>query len=198
MLARHGDAVGTKGKLHGLQDDPMTSAGRREIYHLATELQAYHPQAIVYSPLSRTRDSAQILSRELGIPAHPAKALLPLDLGHLVGKSTTQYADYVRHYLSHPDDPIPGGGTVNAWARAYLPFFERYLTHPNTGTIIFMTHGRNIVLSKAYLESGQPAPAFDKATLVNNQESTEHGGYAVATPGQFEVVTPKPVARGLS
>jgi probable phosphoglycerate mutase len=199
ILARHGDALNTKGKFHGMNDEPMTSAGRSEIYQLATRLKPYEPLTIVYSPLKRTTESAKILAEELGIPAHPSQKLYPLDLGNFVGKPVNERTtEQVRFYLAHPFATVPGGESVEDWAARYLPIFERYLASRSNETVLFMTHGRNIVLSRAYMKDGGAAPAFDKEELVDNTDATEHGGFAIAHGNRFRVVTPKKVAKGLS
>lgn len=200
ILARHGDAQNSTGKFHGLEDEPITSKGREESYKLANELKQYNPKMIYYSPLSRTRDTASIISDELNIPKKANDNLLPLDLGNFVGKPVDKYRNQVKYYLSNPDKKIPGSReSVNDWAGNYLPLFEQYFRHKSPETIIFMTHGKNILLSKGYIDKGNLAPDYDKNILTNNNESTEHGGYAIATPpDDFEIVTPKKVAAGTS
>lgn len=199
ILARHGDAVNSSGKFHGLVDEPITSKGREEAYKLAKELKDQDAQMIYYSPLSRTRDTAKILSEELGITRKKSDALKPLDLGSFVGKPIDKYLDSVKHYLSHTDENFPNGQSVNDWAAQYLPFFERYYRNKSNQTIIFMTHGRNILLSKAYILGGKLAPSFDKQVLTDNKDTTEHGGYAIAEPpNSFKIINAKHVMAGQS
>jgi broad specificity phosphatase PhoE len=198
ILARHGDASNSHGKFHGLKDEPLTSKGRSETYQLAKELKQYKATMIYYSPLKRNRDSAKILSSELGIPARAAPQLKPLDSGIFDGKSTEHHADDFRHYLQNPNEKIPGGQSVNDWAAQYLPFFEHYLNNKSDQTVIFVTHGRNIVLSKAYMRSSGVAPQFDKRVLVDNKTSTEHSGYALAHGNHFEIIDSKRVSTGMS
>jgi hypothetical protein len=65
--------------------------------------------------------------------------------------------------------------------------------------VVFVTHGRNIVLTKAHIKTKGRAPAFDKNILLNNEQSTEHGGYAIAEPpDKFSIETPKKVMAGQS
>jgi broad specificity phosphatase PhoE len=205
ILARHGDAKNTAGKFHGMKDEPITSKGRSEAYQLAKELKQYHATMIYYSPLSRTRDTAKILGSELAIPTREAPELKPLDNGQFTGKHINKTSiEMLKHYLNNPDVTIPGGQSVNDWARQYLPFFERLFKrksykNSSDNTIIFMTHGRNIILTNAYLHGSGLAPNFDKALLVDNKLTTEHGGYAVATPpDKFQIIDSKPTVAGTS
>jgi broad specificity phosphatase PhoE len=198
ILARHGDAVNSTGKFHGLKDEPITSKGREETYRLAEQLEQYGATMIYYSPLSRNRDTAKILSEELDIPMRVAPELKPLDSGDFEGKSIKTHLDDFKHYLNNPSEKIPGGQSVNSWARQYLPFFEQYLRNKSDETVIFVTHGRNIILSSAYMKKGNLAPDFDKHVLTDNKITTEHGGYAIANGNQFKIIDTKKVAAGLS
>lgn len=200
LLVRHGDAVGTKGKFHGLVDNPLTAKGRVEAASAADKLAEYKPNMIYTSPLSRTRETARILSSELGnVPIKTSNALKPLDLGDFVGKPIDTNLDKVKQYLSNPSKKIPGGGTVKDWANNYLPFLEQFYKNKSDQTIMFVTHGRNILLSNAYLKAGANAPNFDKSVLLDTDKSTEHGGFAVIDPKSgFSIVTPKSVKAGQS
>jgi probable phosphoglycerate mutase len=198
IIGRHGDSVGTKGKFHGPINHPLTSKGREEAYKLARDVKKYHPSIIYYSPLDRCRDTAKIVASELGIPTKPAKELGPLDVGDYDGKPIDKYLPRVRYHLMHTDVPFPNGGTVDEWAGKYLPFLERKLEDKKNETIMFLSHGRNIVLTKAYIKAGGLAPEFDKETVYDNKVSTEHGGHAIVSPNHFEIVTPRPVKVGES
>jgi broad specificity phosphatase PhoE len=198
VLGRHGDAANTKGKFHGLKDEPLTSSGRQEAYALAKELKQYHAEIIYYSPLSRCRDTAKILSTELGLPMKAAPPLKPLDSGKFVGKPIDSHIKEFKYYLNNPSEKIPGGQSVNDWAKQYLPFFEQYLRSKSKDTVIFVTHGRNIILSDAYMKKGNLAPDFDKHTLADNKKTTEHGGYAIADKNHFEIIDAKATVAGTS
>jgi broad specificity phosphatase PhoE len=199
ILVRHGDAVNSNGKFHGLVDNPLTDEGRKEADEIADTVKQFNPSMIYTSPLSRARETAKIIGSKINVPVQSNKALLPLDLGSFVGKPIEQNLDKVRHYLDNPNERIPNGGTVNQWARQYLPFFEQLHKNKSDQNVVFVTHGRNIILTKAYLKVKGRAPAFDKSVLLNNDKSTEHGGYAVAEPnGNFSIETPKKVMAGQS
>lgn len=201
FLVRHGDAVGTTGKFHGLKDNPLTDKGVNEAIDVAKKLgkTGLNFRKIYTSPLSRTRDTAHIISDELGIPVEERKELLPLDLGEYVGKPTEIYKDDVQHYMQHPKEQIPNGGTVDKWAKSYIPFANKHIYDGTDDNDIFVTHGRNIVLTKADMKLGNN-PRYDNMVLADNDKSTQHGGYAVAdgNSNSFKIVDSKKVAAGTS
>src|SRR5215467_4523283 len=193
-LGRHGDAVDTKGKFHGMKDVPLTTKGVEEARKLAQSfIDLKIPfKKIVASPLSRTADTAEIVSEATGLPVEYCKELLPLDLGAYVGKSTGTYQDDVRYYLQHPDERIPNGGTVNEWAKPYINYANKDLFDGTDDNIIYITHGRNILLTKADIKLGNNLN-YDNLWLADNNTSTEHGGYAIANGDEkrFEIINPK-------
>jgi broad specificity phosphatase PhoE len=199
ILIRHGDAIGTKGKFHGLVDNPLTESGKKEASLTAKKLQGLRIKKIISSPMTRARQTAKIVGDELGLPVEINKALNPLDLGDFVGKSVDTNLDKVKQYLSNPDKRIPGGGTVSDWANNYIPFINKLLYNPSDDTVAVVTHGRNIILTKADMKTGNN-DNYDVNELLNADKSTEHGGYAVADgrDNSFKIVTPQNVKSGQS
>ena len=198
ILLRHGDAVHSAGRFHGWIDNALTAKGAKEASDLADQIKQYNPSMIISSPMSRTMDSSRIIGEKLGIPVQPNKALMPLNLGDYDGQPTEKHLQQVRRHFANPNKAFPNGETVNNWAQnRFIPFFNKHVFSKDPGTIAMMTHGRNIVLAKADLATGNNLN-YDKSMLLDNKQSTEHGGYAVATPNSFEIKTPKSVAAGQS
>jgi probable phosphoglycerate mutase len=200
-LVRHGDAKGTKGKFHGLKDVPLTKEGVDEAVAIGDKLAKSKVdfKKIFTSPLSRTRDTADIISEATGLQVESRNELLPLDLGEYVGKSTDTYQEDVQHFLKNPKEQIPNGGTVDEWAKKYIPFANKFLYDKTDDNYIFVTHGRNILLTKADMKLGNNYK-YDNDFLSKTDISTEHGGYAVANgdKNQFAIVNARKTSAGVS
>jgi probable phosphoglycerate mutase len=198
VLLRHGDAVNSTGKFHGWIDNPLTSQGAKEAADISDHIRQYNPSKIISSPMSRARDSASIIANKLGIPMETNQALMPLDLGDYDGQPIDKYLGNVRTHFSNPNKRFPNGETVNNWAQnRFIPYFNKQLFNNDPGTIAMMTHGRNIILAKADIAQGNNLN-YDNSMLLDNKQTTEHGGYAIATPNSFEIKTPKAVKAGQS
>jgi broad specificity phosphatase PhoE len=198
ILLRHGDAVNSTGKFHGWIDNPLTSKGAQEANDISEQIRQYNPSKIITSPMSRARDTANIIGSKLGIPVEANNALMPLNLGDYDGKPVESNLDKVRTHFANPNKQFPNGETVNNWAQnRFIPFFNKHLYSKDPGTIAMMTHGRNIILADADIKMGNNLN-FDKKTLLDNKQSTEHGGMAIATPNSFEILNPKNVQAGQS
>lgn len=198
ILARHGDAINGTGKFHGMIDTALTSKGITEAHKLAQDLKKYNASEIISSPMKRAMQTAEVLGKELGIPVKANNALLPLDLGSFVGKPTDTYTNQLKPYLSQPDKKIPQGEAVNSWAQRFIPFINKFVFNKSSDkTVIIVTHGRNILLTKADIKLGNNTK-FDESVLTSSDKSTEHGGYAIVDNGKFEIITPKLVQAGQS
>lgn len=197
VLARHGDAAATRNKLHGNTNDSLTREGRESSYKLAENIAQYDPEVIYTSPVKRCVETAKIIAHELNIPMEKCNELECLDLGKLINQPIDKNMDTVKYYLNHPNEAFPDGESIEDFAERYLPFFED--AFDSNEDSVFVTHGRNILLTKGYIKKGAMAPDFDKSVLTDNDSTTDHAGYAIAEPpDKFKIVTPKKVAHGRS
>lgn len=199
ILVRHGDAVGTKGKFHGLVDNPLTESGRREAETTANHLKDEGIEQIYSSPMVRALDTAKIIGDKLKIPVQTDKALLPWDLGSYVGKPVdSQYLEKVKHHIRNSNSKVPSGQSFDKFAGRYIPFINKLLNDKSKKTVAVVTHGRNILLTKAEQKTGIDNNRFEKSVMLDNDKSTEHGGYAIADGTRFSLKTPKNVKAGES
>lgn len=73
------------------EDRPLTELGKKQVHETAKKLQGEPFDAIVTSDLLRTRESAEILSKELGIPIAEQSALLrERKMGAWAGKTNAE------------------------------------------------------------------------------------------------------------
>lgn len=198
LLVRHGDAVNSEGKFHGWVDNPLTNFGRNEAKQIAPELAKFSPKQIISSPMVRATETAAIIASLLKIPVSTNRALLPLNLGAFVGKPIDKYLNKLKYYLANPKVKVPSGEAIDTWAQRFIPFFNNYFFNNDPSTIIFVTHGRNIILAEADIKEGNNL-RYDNSFLLDTHRSTEHGGFAMCTPPKsFQIVTPKKVMAGQS
>ncbi|MEZ4156894.1 MAG: class I tRNA ligase family protein [Candidatus Paceibacterota bacterium] len=68
LLARHGESEANRDKVMGAQNDvALTDTGKEQALELAKSLKSAGISKIVHSPLSRSKESAQIIASELGV-----------------------------------------------------------------------------------------------------------------------------------
>ena len=199
LLGRHGDTAVTAGHFHGMTDHPLSSTGRHEAEQLAERIKHEKPSTIYTSHLKRNQETAKIVGDKLGVPVYKTNALGPLDNGIFDGQpNNKENTQKLRQYLQNPNEKFPQGESVNDWAQRYLPFLTQFAKDKSDDTVMFVTHGRNIVLTKAWNKLGQNGTRYDQNLLANNTESTDHGGYSVLDGNKFTTLDSHKVPVGQS
>jgi broad specificity phosphatase PhoE len=149
-LIRHGETDwNLQHRIQGLTDIPLNETGR-ELARAAGRLLAGRGFDGIYaSPLSRARETAEIIAAEVGLPAPGiVDALVERDYGDAEGLS---FAEVERRY---PDRSlVPGEETREAVAERVLPaLHDLAAAHPDEAVLI-VSHGGAI---RAVLMSVQP------------------------------------------
>jgi uncharacterized phosphatase len=105
------------GKLQGREDIPMNTAGIGQIKEAAEYLKKFNWKVIITSPLSRTKDSAKIISKEIGnIKIYEEADFIERDCGEASGMTLderkTLFPD--GKWNGRESDEILQNRTVNA------------------------------------------------------------------------------------
>ncbi|HEY0375309.1 MAG TPA: histidine phosphatase family protein [Amnibacterium sp.] len=87
VLVRHGETEWNRlGRVQGLSDIPLNETGRRQAQEAGVRLRSEHWDAIASSPLSRAAETAEIIGREVGVPAPElVEALVERNYGEAEG-----------------------------------------------------------------------------------------------------------------
>jgi broad specificity phosphatase PhoE len=131
-FVRHGESeanllweFSNRGLKHGLTDK-----GREQAKSLAQTLNGITIVKMFSSPLLRAVQTAQILSRELGVPYEITDALREYDCGILEGRSDEAswqiYSDVLNEWLYHSrwEKRIEGGESFLDIKGRFVPFIE--------------------------------------------------------------------------
>lgn len=90
-LIRHGEIeIGTPGTFIGKTDLLLTDRGRSQMNHLAGFLADKNITRLICSPLTRCRESAEIVGRRLGLTAEIENAFQEISLGSWEGLTVEQ------------------------------------------------------------------------------------------------------------
>jgi broad specificity phosphatase PhoE len=114
-LARHGrTAYNREGRFQGHLPVPLDDTGRAQAAELAERAAAHAFAALWCSPLARARDTAEIVSRRIGLPAREDARLAETDAGEWTDRTFAEvrleeperFAAFVG---GDPDFSFPGG-----------------------------------------------------------------------------------------
>jgi 2,3-bisphosphoglycerate-dependent phosphoglycerate mutase len=152
VLARHGEAnnnaTGTVGGERGCTG--LSPRGRQQVEQLAERLGAEHAvrpfEAVYGTPRHRVRDTIEIISTVLPVPATILDELRGPDHGNADGRSwheiKTAFGGPPQH---NPDQPYaPGSETWNQYLRRATTTLRRILDQHTGQRILVAAHGETI------------------------------------------------------
>jgi broad specificity phosphatase PhoE len=140
-------------------------------------------------PLSEVYSSdmpaASIVGEEIsgitGAPLTLTPALRSWHLGELAGQPTAATVEAIKSYMRTPDRAIPGGESWNQFLDRYLGFLAPQWQQPGYAALV--THGRNIMVARAWLTAGPEGRKLDGSTLEGDYSKFVKHGAWVASQG---------------
>ena len=173
-LVRHGETAWNKsGRLQGRADIPLNNTGREQAHAAAEELAGAGPwDMVISSTLGRARETAQIISTQLGTGAVvEVPALVERDYGPAEGASITGFDEATKRSLMEGGESVESvvfrGTTALNWLKSVYPGQRMVIV--SHGTLI------RLLLSDLY---GKEHPR------VANGEVTEFGVDLIQSVGE--------------
>jgi probable phosphoglycerate mutase len=157
LLVRHGATSRTaEDRFSGAEGVDLSDEGRRQIGALAERLAESPIDAIYASPLSRARETAEILARRSGLEVVTRDGLREIGHGHWEGLTRkeveTRFPDEYASWEADPFTfaPLRGESGVAVLARA-LPVVREIVTSHPSCTVLVVSHKATIRLLLASL-----------------------------------------------
>jgi broad specificity phosphatase PhoE len=171
-LVRHGETVGESSvRFFGRTDMALSDTGRQQVRSLVPLLRHVMFQAVVHSPLSRARESAEILSAQLLQPpavTEEAPDLIEVDFGEIEGLTDGEIAakmpGWYRDWKSGLASGFPGGETFSGFAQRMQTAVDGLLARHPVGNLLVVVHKGVIKRALAHL-LGLSADAAAKINL---------------------------------
>jgi broad specificity phosphatase PhoE len=150
VVVRHGVTTHTSAKRFsgGLGGDnpPLSDEGREQIAAVGDWLQplAGRVDAVVASPVRRTRESADILGSALGVEITEEPGFAEMEFGHWDGLTFAevgeQHGEELQAWLGSLDAAPTGGESFRTVQTRVLAGLERVLTEHTGGTVVVVSH----------------------------------------------------------
>ena len=155
VLVRHGrTASNAAGRIQGRTDVPLDPTGLDEAQAVARALRRFGAAALYTSPLSRARETAAIIGRELNLMPQVWDDLTEYEFGQMAERNLEDlgavnprlYAELDAWLDAGRDDPmlrpeIPGAEPLDAFAARIAAFWAHVEAAHRGGTAIAVTHG---------------------------------------------------------
>jgi len=185
---RHGESTyNAEGRLQGQSDRPVLSErGRRQSAAAAEALAAFPVETIYSSPLSRARQTAEIIAGRLGLEIRSDPRLKEIDVGVFEDRLRSELAavypkELARWVSGDAEFRIPGGESRRDLARRGAEALEA-VEAAGLGQVVVVGHGGLLVAAmKALLRIPADAPP----TALENGSITR---LARGRDGRWEVL----------
>ena len=181
---RHGQTDWNFAKLlQGSSDIPLNDTGRDQAREAAVALGEWTWDAVVSSPLSRARETAEIVATELGLELGPAyPELVERDYGPWEGESSAEIMG------RWPDRRYPGAEPIDAMVERCLAGLSRIHDDFGDKNVAIVCHGTIAKYTLIRL-TGYPVDIIENGTVSALERDTESGDWRVLTVNG-EHVTP--------
>jgi broad specificity phosphatase PhoE len=139
--------------VQGWRDIPLDAQGRVQARNLGTFLRNAGVETIYASSLRRATETAKIAGRVAGVKVQSDDKYRPWNLGSFAGHSSADVVPKLKPFMDdHPDKPVDGGESFNAYQKRFIPALEQLLKLVDKGhTIALITHSRNLELAEGWL-----------------------------------------------
>jgi broad specificity phosphatase PhoE len=173
-LLRHGEPA-IFGRLNGrLPGVGLSEKGRAEAAMQAGRLAGEKIEAIYSSPMQRTRETAKILSDQLGLPIRYREDVIEIDYGEWTGLTFDQIRQDERWQMwsrSRSIAAVPGG---ESWRqvqeRVVGALFDLQQAHPE-GSIAIVSHG-DVIRAALLFALGMPLDFYSRIEIAFASLST--------------------------
>lgn len=143
-FVRHGGVENPNDVVYGRRRGfPLSDRGRKQVEKLADELSAKSIEVIFSSPLWRTRQTAEILSRSLKVPLLSDERLIEIDVGHFEGKPRSEYFKATAGIDRLKQ--VTGGEGISEAGQRVINFLEEVKSSGEYQTIAVVSHEAPIV-----------------------------------------------------
>ena len=171
LLVRHGETEWNKlGKFQGQCDVPLNKRGLAQARQASRAVSLGAGITVYASPLYRTMQTAEEISRSAKTNVIPLDGLKELDLGDLEGITGPEMrADWPQFYAAWRDDPaelvMPSGESLKQLQeRAWQAFLDMESAHQEEETLVAVSHNFTIRTIVCRL-LGMPLSNFHRMAL---------------------------------
>lgn len=182
VIIRHGQtALNAKDCIRGWSDVPLDETGFSQAEKLGKKLKNAGIDVLISSDLTRTLQTASIISQESGIPLiATTMALRPWNVGDYTAKPAEEVHPILfKLAVEDPDKNVPGGESFTSFKFRVLMGMVAFLNEYDDKLIAFVCHHRNDRIVRAWVEAGCP----------NDLEvDFGHFGQKGIEPGTFDVL----------
>ncbi|GAA0989686.1 hypothetical protein GCM10009555_074050 [Acrocarpospora macrocephala] len=166
-MLRHGQTpLSIEKRFSGTGDPSLTPTGMAQAEAVAARLarEPYRIEAIVSSPLTRARQTAEAVGTRIGLPVRVDKGLREADFGAWEGHTFAEIQERWPHelaaWLADPAIAPPGGESFTEAAHRVERARDRVLTDHQGKTVLMVSHVTPIKLLVRFALNAPPEALY--------------------------------------
>lgn len=145
VVMRHGEAENNTKEILDYKDPNvgLTEEGKKQNINAAAKIKKYGIDLIISSPVRRTKETAQIVAKELGLPEDSViedARISEVDTGDLQGKPIEEYRKMFKNNEEKFYEPTPGGETLTEMKNRVGEFLYDIDKKYSEKNILIVTH----------------------------------------------------------
>jgi len=187
LIIRHGETAWNRGKIfRGTYDIPLNENGKQQARLAAEALKDIKLDAVYTSPLSRAKESAEIVTEYHGISPITHDGFIDLDYGEWTGKEDSEVAKLWTNeheaWTTSPHSVRPPGGTTlkEVFDKSFTAMEELAKKHDNETIAIFAHRVVNKLLILGALSLGlERFPFIIQGNCCINEIERIKNGYLI-------------------
>lgn len=136
LFVRHGSTeLNDAGKFRGPLDPDLDDNGRDQAKEVRKQLKGYKFGRAYTSNKKRSQQTADIVLQDLeGRLSKPVEDLAPLNVGEFAGQpKNDENMEKIKYYQDNPDEPIPGGESINDFRSRVNPQLKKIIKQGASG-----------------------------------------------------------------
>lgn len=166
FLLRHGEALSNVREVVSSWpetfENHLTKNGREQIAAVADELKDKNIDLIFVSPLLRTKETAEIISKELGAEPTFDQRLEEIGFGSFNGKGGDVFLDYFKGQKERIKKSTPGGESYGDVYERVAKFLNDIEEKYNKKNILIVSHQVPLFMAEGHIKE------FSLEKIVSN------------------------------
>ncbi|MCX7738486.1 MAG: histidine phosphatase family protein [Hydrogenothermaceae bacterium] len=161
ILVRHAESLWNPiGRYQGRLDPELSEKGHKQAQLIGEALKKYNPTVLYSSPLKRTYQTAEYISKSLGLPISTNRDMIEIDHGDwsgmLVEEVKEKYPEMFRDWLYQPQTvTFPNGESLMDVFSRVRKFLGEMIEKHDGETVVIVSH---TVPIRACLTAGLDLP----------------------------------------
>ena len=175
IFIRHGETAWNREKrFQGHSDVPLNERGLLQAELLAGALQREHVSKLLSSPLTRARQTAEIIGARLNLAVEIMQELTELNFGEYEGELETNLrakhaARFDQWREAHYIEPAPGGDSIVSVKDRAASAVKIMADATGQGSVAAVAHQAILMAIKAYLKNDYSVEAAKSYRQRNNE-----------------------------